>query len=80
MPIKIVEWIDVKKKKPKCSRSKDALGISVLVWPPNGVGMVDIDGQAYYGRRAMGRPAFYKFGAEIYGVTHWMPMPEGPSE
>ena len=40
----------------------------------------DHDGFAYYGRRATGKPAFYLHGAEMYGVTHWMPMPDGPKE
>ena len=75
-------WISVKKKKPVCSRDSLAPGVSVLIWPRNpDDDMVEADGQAFYGRRATGnRATFYKFGRVIRGVTHWMPMPEGPSD
>lgn len=36
--------------------------------------------QAYYGRRATGRPAFYLHGSEIHGVRCWAYMPEVPDE
>jgi len=73
-------WIDVKKEKPECSLDPDALGEPMLVWPrnPNTRTHSHVDGHADYGRRATGKPAFYKYGAEIRGVTHWMPMPNGP--
>lgn len=73
-------WISVKKRHPKCSRNKDSLGIPVLIWPRNPQPeQGGIDGHAYFGRRATGRPRFYKYGAEIQGVTHWMPLPDGPN-
>ncbi len=74
-------WLSVEMVKPRCSRDKDALGEPVLIWPrnPKGYEHHGLDGHAYYGRRATGRPAFYKHGAEIHGVTHWMPMPKGPN-
>ena len=74
-------WLEVEMIKPKCPRDPDALGESVLIWPrnPQGDEHSGVDGHAYYGRRATGKPAFYKHGAEIHGVTHWMPMPKGPN-
>lgn len=53
----------------------------MLVWPyvdqATGKSVVQ---QAYYGRRATGRPAFYLHGAEIHGVMCWAYMPEVPDE
>ena len=47
----------------------------MLIWP-----RLDTDGFAYYGKRATGSYAtFYLHGAVLEGVTHWMPMPKGPS-
>ena len=66
------DWIAVAKRLPKCPRSKDALGTPCLIWPRQEIGV------AYYGKRATGKPAFYLYGAEILGVTHWMPLPEAP--
>jgi len=75
------DWTSVETKKPACHSDPDALGTPVLIWPKNPAGYEQsgIDGHAYYGRRATGKPAFYKHGAEIHGVTHWMPMPKGPN-
>jgi hypothetical protein len=72
-----LRWLKVKEIKPYCSRDPNASGTAVLIWPHNPAGVL-VDGHAYYGRRATGRPAFYKHGAELHGVTHWMPLPEGP--
>ena len=74
-------WIDVTVEKPKCKRRPDDVGVPVLIWPrdPMGSEQYGIDGHAYYGRRATGKPAFYKHGAEIRGVTHWAHMPDGPN-
>lgn len=65
-------WLDVKMVKPECKRDPDALGTAVLIWPrnPQDERRPDVDGFAYYGRRATGKPAFYLYGAEIHGVTH----------
>jgi hypothetical protein len=71
-------WLEVVMIKPRCPRKLDALGEPVLIWPRNPHGF-EADGHAYYGRRATGKPTFYKYGAEIHGVTHWMPMPAGPT-
>lgn len=73
---KFLTWIDVKQRKPQCKRDPDALGIEVLIWPRDlfeGVGAT-----AFYGRRATGRPEFYKHGSAIPGVTHWAYLPDGP--
>lgn len=78
----IVYWWDVKsRRKPPCSRNPEAPGTPVLVWPyldpSTGKKVVQ---QAYYGRRATGRPAFYLHGAEIHGVRCWAHMPGVPDE
>ena len=77
-----MKWLDVKTIKPKFSRSSDALGTPVLIWPrnPERQQHYGLEGFAYYGCRATGTPAFYLYGATIEGVTHWMTMPEGPDD
>jgi hypothetical protein len=78
-----MNWIPVSERKPYCSRDPDALGTPILVWPrllPDADSVACMDGFAYYGRRASGQPAFYLHGAVIHGVTHWMPLPAGPSD
>lgn len=74
-----MKWISIDTARPTCSNDPDALGTPVLIWPRDNHTdrQHSMDGFAYYGRRATGRPTFYLFGAEIHGVTHWMPMPEG---
>ena len=75
-------WLPVSSVKPYCPRDVNALGTPVLIWPrsPKAAlkSMGGADGFAYYGRRATNYPAFYIHGAEIPGVTHWMPLPKGP--
>lgn len=68
-------WISVKKELPPCKRGF-VLGTPVLVWPRS----CGTDGFCYFGRRASTQPNFYLHGAVIHGVTHWMPMPKGPSK
>jgi hypothetical protein len=76
-----MNWISVNDKLPSCSRNPDARGVAVLIWPRTPLDNTDVDGFCYFGRRATGQSAFfYLFGSEINGVTHWMPMPEGPKE
>jgi hypothetical protein len=78
-----MKWLPVEMIKPLCHRDPDALGTPVLIWPRNPIGEPygGVDGHAYYGRRATGnRPCFYKYGSEITGVTHWMPLPDGPKK
>ena len=70
-------WIPVEESLPPCSRSEEALGTPVLVWPRSGEDSGH-DGLAYFGRRATGRPAFYIYGTQLYHVTHWMSLPPGP--
>ncbi len=73
----MMKWLSVEMVKPSCPRDVNAVGTPVLIWPRwHGN---SLDGFAYYGRRATGKPAFYLFGAEIYDVTHWMPLPKGPT-
>jgi len=75
-----VVWYSVKEKTPPCSRKPDAPGIEVLIWPNNlseNTGM-EIGATAFYGRRATGRPAFYKYGALVPWITHWAMLPLGP--
>lgn len=72
-------WIDVNVMKPSCPRDPDALSTPVLIWPRNpDRERQGVDGHAYYGRRATGKPAFYKYGVEIHGIKYWMLMPKGP--
>lgn len=79
------KWIDVNMVKPRCPRDPDALGTPVLIWPRNpkdiqgGGRLSSIDGHCYYGRRANGKPEFYKYGAVVNGVKFWQPMPSGPT-
>jgi hypothetical protein len=68
-----LHWIDVRERKPKCPRDENALGTHVLIWPRD-----ERYATAFYGKRATGRPAFYVYGAEIHGVTHWASLPDGP--
>ena len=74
-----MKWRSVSVEKPRCPRGSWAFGTPVLVWPRKQPGLT-VDGFAYYGRRATGKPAFYLHGAEMRGITHWMPMPDGPKE
>jgi hypothetical protein len=74
---RFLTWIDVTQRKPPCKRDPDALGVEVLIWPRD---IHDVGATAFYGRRATGRPAFYKHGASIEGlVTHWAYLPDGPA-
>lgn len=69
------EWFPVTGKKPLCSRDPDSLGTEVLVWPRD---LPDIGATVFYGRRATGKPEFYKYGAVVHGITHYAYLPEGP--
>jgi hypothetical protein len=70
-------WISVKEFLPRSRMGRDALGIPVLIWPRNS-GQSEADGAAYFGRRATGKLAFYKYGVEIHGVEAWQYLPRGP--
>lgn len=68
------EWINVNDKLPRCSRDENALGVEVLIWP-----RVNGEATAFYGRRATGRPDFYKYGATMPPrIKFWMALPKGP--
>jgi hypothetical protein len=64
----------------EATRLRRAAARRLLVWPrnPPGEPHSGIDGQAYYGMRATDHPEFYKHGAPLLWVTHWMHLPEGP--
>ncbi len=68
-----MKWISVNDKLPRCPRDERSPGTEVLIWP-----RAEHSVTAVYGRRATGYPAFYMYGAQIHGVTHWMPLPKGP--
>ena len=74
------EWIRVSERLPRCKRDVNSAGTPVLIWPRNPMFHESdaIDGFCYYGKRTTGYATFYLFGAEITGVTHWMPLPEPP--
>lgn len=69
------EWFSVTQKKPPCSRDLNALGTEVLIWPRDDG---EIGATVFYGRRATGKPEFYKYGAIIHSITHWAHLPGGP--
>ena len=68
------KWIPVSKRPPAKGQRMNALGVEVLIWPRFGG-----DATAYYGKRFSIEANFYKYGALILGVTHWMPLPKGPT-
>jgi len=70
------KWISVSDQLPKYSRELDSLGVEVLIWPHTGHG----EATAFYGRRLGSRARFYRYGAEVHGVTHWAPIPAGPNK
>jgi hypothetical protein len=72
------KWISVKDKMPPCPKGEMDLGTEVLVWPRPKTDMCSTLSKLFYGRRATGRPDFYRYGGAYYDVTHWMPLPEGP--
>lgn len=59
MPKSNIGWLQVEMVLPQCPRDENALGTPVLIWPrkPIGRAVIEVDGFAYYGRRATGRPA-----------------------
>jgi len=68
-------WISVEDQLPKCPRKAGSPGVEVLIHPRH-VGEVT----AFYGRRVTSQPNFYRYGALVNGVTHWMPLPAVPSD
>jgi len=68
-------WISVEDRLPECDMRDGSIGIEVLVYPPVERG----EQTAFYGRRVSTEPGFYKYGAEIGNITHWMPLPAAPA-
>lgn len=68
-------WISVDEKLPPCNRKFGSLGVEVMIWPA----MESGERTAFFGRRISQTPCFYRYGAPVHGVTHWMPLPEEPA-
>lgn len=71
-----MSWKKVSKppRLPEDHKEND-LGIEYLVWPR----LRMIGGTAFFGTRATGSPCFYRYGAQIHGLTHWDHLPKGPA-
>ncbi|HIE4193447.1 MULTISPECIES: DUF551 domain-containing protein [Burkholderia] len=67
-------WVCVDEKLPTCNRKAGSLGVEVLIWPAMETG----ERTAFFGRRISQKPMFYRYGAPVHGVTHWMPLPAEP--
>lgn len=59
------DYISVKDRLPECVELPNAFGVQVEVIPPL-LGSV-----TYYGCRVTDKPAFYRYGAVVKGITHW---------
>ncbi|MBU9592709.1 DUF551 domain-containing protein [Burkholderia multivorans] len=68
-------WISVDEKLPACDRKAGTLGVEVLIYPAMETG----ERTAFFGRRISQKPMFYRYGAPVHGVTHWMPLPAAPT-
>ncbi|MCA7953902.1 DUF551 domain-containing protein [Burkholderia seminalis] len=68
-------WISVDQKLPTCNREAGSLGVEVLIYPAMETG----ERTAFFGRRISQKPTFYRYGAPVHGVTHWMPLPDAPA-
>ncbi|WP_446903053.1 DUF551 domain-containing protein [Burkholderia sp. YIM B11467] len=67
-------WISVDDQLPPYNRKIGSLGVEVLIWPA----MESGERTAFFGRRVSQKPSFYRYGALVHGVTHWMPLPANP--
>ncbi|RSB84924.1 DUF551 domain-containing protein [Burkholderia cenocepacia] len=67
-------WITVEERLPTCNRKAGSLGVEVLIYPAMETG----ERTAFFGRRISRKPMFYRYGAPVHGVTHWMPIPDAP--
>ena len=73
------EWIDVKKRLPKCSKVRHSFGVPVLVYPPFAEGAgYSASHQAFYGCRQTDKPNFYIYGV-VFHPEYWAPIPEPPA-
>ncbi|WP_309601162.1 DUF551 domain-containing protein [Burkholderia multivorans] len=68
-------WISVDEKLPACDRKAGTMGVEVLIYPAMETG----ERTAFFGRRISQKPMFYRYGAPVHGVTHWMPLPAAPN-
>ncbi|MDR8915842.1 DUF551 domain-containing protein [Burkholderia multivorans] len=68
-------WISVDEKLPACDRKAGTMGVEVLIYPAMETG----ERTAFFGRRISQKPMFYRYGAPVHGVTHWMPLPAAPT-
>jgi hypothetical protein len=75
-----MKWIRVDERLPKCSMVDNSFGVPVLVYPPYKEGGTSEMTQIFYGCRQSKEPNFYIFGRIHHGVTHWMPLPEAPTQ
>ncbi|KWH34170.1 hypothetical protein WL99_06120 [Burkholderia cepacia] len=69
-------WISIDEKLPTCNRKAGSLGVEVLIYPAMETG----ERTAFFGRRISEKPMFYRYGAPVHGVTHWLPLPEDPAQ
>ncbi|MGN8184539.1 DUF551 domain-containing protein [Burkholderia sp. 22088] len=69
-------WIRIDEKLPTCNRKAGSLGVEVLIYPAMETG----ERTAFFGRRISQKPTFYRYGAPVHGVTHWMPLPDAPAD
>lgn len=60
-------------KLPRGHKDRDP-GLEYLIWPV----FENVGSTAFFGTRATNHPCFYKYGAEIHGITHWDYLPKGP--
>ncbi|MDN7489457.1 DUF551 domain-containing protein [Burkholderia sp. AU45274] len=70
------DWIRVDEKLPPYNRKIGTHGVEVLIWPA----MESGERTAFFGRRISQKPMFYRYGAPVHGVTHWMPIPDAPAD
>ncbi|WP_179949411.1 DUF551 domain-containing protein [Burkholderia sp. MSMB1078WGS] len=68
-------WISVDEKLPICNRKAGSLGVEVLIYPAMETG----ERIAFFGRQISQKPTFYRYGAPVHDVTHWMPLPDEPT-
>ncbi len=78
-------WTPVTSAVPQCDPRPNSFGVPVLVWPnlrtQHTVREAEIiQPYAFYGRRCSDEPEFYFAGCVLDDVTHWMPLPEGPTK
>ena len=65
-------WIACSERMPDCDMQDRSFGVEVLVHPHT-------ERTAFYGCRQTKEPNFYKYGAVLSGITHWMPLPPAPT-